>query len=246
MAKSLADLKLLPKAQIQKINKDDIIDIIIAAKESGDGSLSRVEERLDALFHEMSALRQTVSNFEDSSKKKLQEMQAKLDKQADIIMAHQMFLENIDRKGREDHLIVFGVPEDQEALDGATSDISKLDKIWTTIESDVIRVSDKRLGKTAVTGKKRPILVVVRSKDDRDKVLDQAKKLSDAGNLYERIYVKKDQHPEVRKEWNRLREAEKRERLRPENQNATIRLDTKERKLYINDIVIDSWSPHPF
>ena len=51
---------------------------------------------------------------------------------------------------------------------------------------------------------------------------------------------------EVRKEWNRLREVEKLEKSRPENQHVTIRLDTKERKLYRNDIVIDSWNPHPF
>ena len=100
--------------------------------------------------------------------------------------------------------------------------------------------------KPGTDGKKRRIVVVVRSKEDRDKVLENAKRLNDAGNTYGRVYVKKDQHPEVRKEWNRLREVEKLEKSRPENQHVTIRLDTKERKLYRNDIVIDSWNPHPF
>ena len=140
---------------------------------------------------------------------------------------------------------MFGIPEDSESFDGATNDSEKLDKIWTTMVTDAIRVSHRRLGKSA-EGKKRPILVVVRSKEVRDKVLENAKKLKDAGNMYDRVYVKKDQHPEVRKEWNRLRDAERNEKGRPENQHVTIRLDTRERKLYRNDIVIDSWNPHPF
>ena len=236
----------MPKTQIQKISKEDIIDIIVAAKGADDGSLSRVATRLDTLFPEMTALRQTVTNFESTTNKKLQEMQLKLDKQSGIIMQHQMFLENIDREKRQNHLVVFGVPEDGETFDGATNDTEKLDKIWTTIATDVIRVSHKRLGNSTENGKKRPILVVVRSKEVRDKVLVNAKKLNDAGSTYERVYIKKDQHPEVRKEWNRLREAEKNERLRPESQHATIRLDAKERKLFRDDVVIDSWKPHPF
>ena len=85
-----------------------------------------------------------------------------------------------------------------------------------------------------------------RSKEIKDNVLDKAKILKDAGTLYERIYIKKDQHPEVRKEWKRLREAEENEKKRPENQHAIIRLDARQRKLYRDDVVIDSWNPHPF
>ena len=157
-----------------------------------------------------------------------------------------MFLENIDRKERENHLVVLGVPEESESLDEASNDSDKLEKIWTKMGVDATRVSYRRLGKNVQVGKKRPLLVVVRSKEKRDNVLDKAKTLKDAGDLYARIYVKKDQHPEVRKEWNRLREPEQNERNRPDNQHATIRLDTRERKLYRNYIVIDSWNPHSF
>ena len=65
-------------------------------------------------------------------------------------------------------------------------------------------------------------------------------------NKEDDIYIKKDVHPAVRKEWARLREAERLEKEKPENNGATIRLDTRERKLYRDDTVIDSWTPHPF
>ena len=107
------------------------------------------------------------------------------------------------------------------------------------------RISFKHLG-TAAPHKKRPLLIVVRNREQRDVVLRNTKKLKDAGDSYSRIYVKKDQHPAVRKEWKRLFDAEKAEKEKAENQGANIRLDTRERKLYRNDEVIDSWQPHPF
>ena len=161
-------------------------------------------------------------------------------------MKQQMFLESIDRKERENNIVVLGAPEDSEELEGAKNDTDKLEKIWAKLETNVTRVSHRRLGRNVQVGRKRPILVAVRTKDNRDEVLEKSKKLKDAAGSYERVYVKKDLHPEVRKEWNRLREAERNEKIRPENQGHTIRQDPKERKLYRDNTVIDSWNPHPF
>ena len=173
-------------------------------------------------------------------------MQDKMDKQSDIIMKQQLFLENVDRKERETKLIVRGVPEETDTLDGATSDEEKLSKIWSRIGATVSRISSKRLGNTALPDRKRPILVIVRSKEERDSVLEKAKLLKNSEEAFKTIYIRKDVHPAVRKEWERLRHAENDERNRPENRGCVIRLDTKERKLYRNDEVIDSWNPHPF
>lgn len=57
---------------------------------------------------------------------------------------------------------------------------------------------------------------------------------------------KKDVHPGVRKEWKRLREAEEREKERPENVGCVIRLDTRQRKLYRDNNVMDCWDPQFF
>ena len=64
--------------------------------------------------------------------------------------------------------------------------------------------------------------------------------------VYKTIYIKKDVLPGVRKEWNRLREAERVEKESAGNSGDVIYLDTKQRKLFKNNTVIDSWTPHPF
>ena len=139
-------------------------------------------------------------------------MQLKVDRGAEILMKHQLFLENIDRRERETNLVVLGVPEDGELVDGADNDDGKLCKIWDKFNEPGSRISHRRLGKTVQPNKKRPILVRVESKDLRDNVLEKAKVLKEATTEYKTIYIKKDVHPAVRKEWNRLKEAETNEK----------------------------------
>ena len=50
----------------------------------------------------------------------------------------------------------------------------------------------------------------------------------------------------MRREWKRLYDAEKTEKDCPDNEGLIIRLDTKTRKLYKGDVIIDSWKPHNF
>lgn len=63
---------------------------------------------------------------------------------------------------------------------------------------------------------------------------------------FKKIYIKKDSHPGVRREWKRLKEAEKEEKRKPSNVGCNIRLDFKERVLYKDGVIIDKWQPHPF
>lgn len=242
--RSLVELCKLQRTQLKSINKDDLIDAIMSA---GDGDVavgSRLEEQLTTIARELTELRQTITSSERSVDKRLAEMQEKIDKQAAIIMQQQLFLENIDRKERERNLVVLGVPDDHEGLDGATSDEAKLQKIWAVIDDSTVIRSHRRLGQH--NSRKRPILVVVESKDERDNVLGKTRKLKDQGAPYDKIYIKKDVHPAVRREWKRLHDAKKTETERPENQGCNIHLDTKERKLYRNGVEIDKWNLHHF
>ena len=56
------------------------------------------------------------------------------------------------------------------------------------------------------------MFVRVNSKFIRDKVLEKAKKLKDLNDPYKKVSIKKDSHPEVRKEWKRLKDAEEAEK----------------------------------
>ena len=73
--------------------------------------------------------------------------------------------------------------------------------------------------------------------------LNNTKALKGAGDAFKRIYVKKDVHPSLRKEWKRLSDAETAERRKPENAGCTIRFDRERRVLLRNDVIIDKWNP---
>lgn len=83
--------------------------------------------------------------------------------------------------------------------------------------------------------------VVLKDSGNRKDVLDSARNLKTKGDTYKSIYIKKDVHPLVRKEFERLRDVAKREQDRPENEGKNVRYDYRERKVYVDDVVIDSF-----
>lgn len=92
-----------------------------------------------------------------------------------------------------------------------------------------------------------PPHLTLRVKDQRTSILNNASQLKSAGDNFSRIYIKRDDvHLSIRKEWKRLRDMEAAENARPENVGCITRLDTKERKLYKDDVVIDSWNAQFF
>ena len=77
-------------------------------------------------------------------------------------------------------------------------------------------------------------------------MLAKVPQLKQRGGAYGKIFVKKDIHPSIRNEWKRLHDAERAEKERPENAGCVIRLEPRERKLYKDGVVIDSWSQLSF
>lgn len=75
-------------------------------------------------------------------------------------------------------------------------------------------------------------------------MLEKTRRLKEADVPDDHVFVNKD--PDVRNEWKRLWEAEATERVKPENTGTVIRLDTKERKLYCDEVVVDCWRLAPF
>lgn len=198
-----------------------------------------MDEKLSAVIAEVAELKTALTSPDSFVTKKFTELQEKLDKQAEIIGSQQRFLEMLDRRERETNVVVLGLPDEGEALDGAVTDVEKLVHLWGKMEVGDVDCQHRRLGTAGGGGRKRPLLLTIRDKDTRLRILANSKKLKTAGENYTRIYVKKDVHPSVRKEWKRLRDAEAREKEKPENVGCVIRLDTRQRKLYRDDDVID-------
>ena len=150
----------------------------------------------------------------------------------------------MNRKEREANIVILGVPDENELLEGATTDQEKLNKIWTKIGVNGVVGTHRMLGGNprgsdeSSAPRRRPILLTLQDKGRRAGILNNASRPKNLGDNYKKIYVKKDVHPSVRKEWRRLRDAEAAEKSRPENVGCVIRLDTRERKLYSDDVVI--------
>lgn len=245
MAKSLSELRRLQRGQLSRINKEDLIESILAAPDPSEGLLQDMAEKFRDLVKEVAGLKQAVTSPDSNINKKVSELQDQVRKQAEVIVSQQRYLEAVNRKEREKNIIVTGVPDENEALESATSEEGKMDKIWAKVEAEDEIKTLRRLGNGG-GGRRRPILVIVDSKEARDRILNKTQKLKQSGGEYSRIYIKKDVHPSIRMEWRRLREAEKKERDRPVNSGCVVRLDTRERKLYRDDVVIDQWNQQFF
>ena len=56
---------------------------------------------------------------------------------------------------------------------------------------------------------------------------------------FKKIFIKKDMHPGVRREFNRLRESEKAQRESPDNNGRTIVYDRESRTIAVDGVVVD-------
>ena len=74
-----------------------------------------------------------ITSSESDSKEKIKELTETIEKQSEILLQHQLFLEQLDRQKRETNLVLFGVPEEQTTLDGATAEEAKIQKVWEAV-----------------------------------------------------------------------------------------------------------------
>jgi hypothetical protein len=64
---------------------------------------------------------------------------------------------------------------------------------------------------------RRPLKVVLRDPKSRATVLEKAKNLKQSTYQFQKIYIKKDLNPSIRREMARLRDVTKRKKEKPEN-----------------------------
>ena len=246
MAENLVDLLKLTRSQMNTYKKEEILDVLEAASASGVSGnnidISGLNDSIKTLTNEIKGLQTSLSVYKTETDKQINEMKDQLSKQNDIIAKQQLYLEKIDRKERECNLVILGVPENNEAFCGATSDTDKLNKVWDTAGITCSIKSFKRIGNPE---RRRPMLVVVNSRDDRDAALEKAKSLKE-NEVFKKIFIKRDTHPSVRAEWTRLHEVVRLEKSRSENTDCDIRIDFKTRKVYKDRNVIDQWNMQGF
>ena len=154
------------------------------------------------------------------------------------VAAQQKTLENLQHDKRVKNLIITGVPEPEGSpLEARKEDESTVESIFTTVEcpgvcpSSVTRLGRKRNPSpsnesNAVTEDlpPRPLLVTLNTVAEVRAVTSNGYKLKE-NNAFRKVYLKRDEHPLIRKEWNRLRTFAKKEKDAPINVGCLIKVD---------------------
>lgn len=248
------EVRRLSPVEIRRMNKDQLqfaLRTLIneTAEDTATGptvvQMSRIESKLDDLLEKW-------NKEKDALNKQIHELRKDKERMAETLSQHQRMLESIEAERRAANVIMTGVPEEQ--LGDAITDFEKVKLVLSTIGQQAVEVkSVERLGSRQQRQDqrpppggsrrlyRRPIKVVLKDSGNRKDVLDSARNLKTKGDAYKSIYIKKDVHPLVRKEFERLRDVAKRERDRPENEGKNVRYDYRERKVYVDDVVIDSF-----
>ena len=171
MATNLKELLGLSPIEKGRLKKEQLLEILNAAsvddaENLGGTSLAALTSTLTGLVTEISNLRQAYEADKASNATVISNLTTQVQTQGEVIAKQQVFLEHMDRKYRERNVILLGVPEASESLDGATDDNEKVKKVWDAAGITCNINSIKRLGNSAGS-RRRPILAVVDSKAER-------------------------------------------------------------------------------
>ena len=250
---SVSDIKQMNKDQLKKHLKDIIRDLNEEKSNPTPNILENedsatIMKLLTSILDEVNNLCQEKIQF----KKRIEYLENQTKTLSEAVFQHQRFLEANDSAKRSCNLIITGVPEDDdhvaEAVDEnpaerAVSEKDKVSLILKKVEQkeSVNIVEVTRLGKKqgGNNSRPRPLKVVTNNPQERKLVLDSTIKLKHAGQSFSKIFVKKDLHPIVCRELNRLRAVIREEKNKHENAGKSVVYDRETRCLKVDGIVVD-------
>lgn len=210
------------------------------------GAEKREEPPNSVLLDELRSLREEMAEMK-KLKQEVERLSDGLEKAYKIIHNQQLFLEKLDSKDRRCNLVMTGLPEDPDEI--GETDEEKIVKVLEAVGyPDAVQTENweiKRLGQEN-EHRRRPLLITVENQAKRDGVLRVAKNLKNASGSLSTIYVNKDLHPAVRKEYARLRAREREEREKPANVGANFIYDRQDRVLRRDGVIIDRYQPQFF
>ena len=232
------EVRGLTQAQVNKLTNPQLKTALLTMISADNGNPSNA-----VLLMEIRNLKKDIEEVKHL-KREVEQLTTKLDQAYNIMHQQQLFLESFDARDRQRKLIITGVLEDEDDLgsDDREKIRTLLDKSGYTGGVNLGDCELKRLGRISAN-RSRPILLVVDSLQMRNAMLEKAKNLKTAGLPFSNVYVKKDIHPAIRKEFNRLHRREREEKDKPENQGTVIRYDSRERVLLRDGVVIDRYAP---
>ena len=113
--KTLPALRRLQKKQFTRATKEELIDAILAPDSNDTTVSARQDEKLDLVVKELAELKHMITTSENEPKLQIKELKETIIKQSEIIVQHQLFLEQLGRQKREIN-IVSTIPDGQNHL----------------------------------------------------------------------------------------------------------------------------------
>ena len=238
---SVAEISKLTNAQL-KLAIASLLGDNERATEPTNGDLMNQLHEIKEEIKGLRPLRQEVDELKEENR----QIKEELRKIFEILHHQQLFTESVERRERQKHLIVTGISEDADGL--GADDQAKLSSVLREAgcSVDVSGCDVQRLGEPDPARRRRPIKVTLRSARDRDNIITSGKSLKGKGERFNRIYLKKDTHPVIRKETNRLKKREFEESKDAANAGVDIQYDWQNRVLLRDGVVIDRFIPRFF
>ena len=201
-----------------------------------------IQEIQTTINQQMGALQTKVQVLENELKKEV----AKNEQLTSVVVTMQKSLNMIDADKRVTNLMINGLPEEEMQDDEErvlNDDAAKMKYLFHCIGINDIDVQIdgfeySRIG-TVVEGRKRMLKINVGSKETRDKICKESKKVKLLPAPWKHIYINKDVHPVYLKENQRIRKKMQELKKIPgyEHESGRVKLDNG--KLMVDGSMVD-------
>ena len=221
-----------------------VLDELKAFREMMTNSMRDLNLRFDSLAIESRELREQITEQgrtieemkrdNEGLREQVNEQEKVLHSQGEILKKQQQYLEKLDMRERGRNIILLGIEEGEEGTDE-----QKVKELVSMLKSDVMITNITRIGEKA-SRKIRPILACLDNRKVRDEIVTAAR--ASTNTAFNKIKIKKDLHPVVRREWKRLYEVKEKEEKKSENAEKVVAIDMKKRAVTCDGQIIDAWS----
>lgn len=228
--------------QLDKLDQLDKIDDIKAGTKNLTENIKSLTDRINVL--ETAKNQMADSDWHTQSKELDQRLSVSIKEIDKAQIYQQRFIEQMDARSRRNNLVIIGIVEETVASPLGLKDE---DRVLQVIQKTGVSVSMenltlKRLGSSGDRSTPRPLLITLDNHETCKEIVMNAKNLRDVSDCAS-IFIRRDTHPTLRYEANRIRIREREEKADPRNSNAEIRYDRKERVLLKNGRIIDRFRP---
>lgn len=222
----------------KKVNDMTLGDIVNVIKQI----IAPITTKLDKLEQFITSNVTSQNAKLELLKASVKEKEETIETMSQIIINMQSSLNRIDSDKRITNIMVSGLSEkditdNEKELKSDTEKVQRLFEVMgidAATKSSVPTFQMSRIGQPNDSAT-RLLKVNVKSKEVRDSILEKAKDLKDANELWKRVYVKKDVHIVYAKENQRLNS--RRKILKENNPNSDIKIVNG--KLIMDDHVVD-------